>query len=179
MDINDEGIICGTVVVSGLGNRGFVYGYEGDQFTILGTLPGGNWSEAHAIDSAGEIVGFWGDTINGPSPLAFIWRDGEMIDIHPDFGTPRSDARGINESGLVTGWMGESNLTDARAFLWDEGKVTQLPPIPHGLTSQGFAVNDQLDVVGRGRFFDRELNATVWRAFAYVNGEAFRLGRVP
>ena len=117
MDINDEGIICGTVVVSGLGNRGFVYGYEGDQFTILGTLPGGNWSEAHAIDSAGEIVGFWGDTINGPSPLAFIWRDGEMIDIHPDFGMPRTDANDINNDVLVTGWMGISPGTDARAVI--------------------------------------------------------------
>ncbi len=179
VDINDEGIICGTVVVSGLGNRGFVYGYEGDQFTILGTLPGGNWSEAHAIDSAGEIVGFWGDTINGPSPLAFIWRDGEMIDIHPDFGTLKSEANGLTDDSIVTGWMGTSPLTDARAFIWDNGKVTELPPIPGGFTSQGIAINNLADIAGRGLLIDPRTDELVARALARIDGEMIVLGTLP
>jgi probable HAF family extracellular repeat protein len=162
-----------------LGRTGFLYDFETDQFTSLGTLPGGDWSEAHAINSSGEIVGFWGNTVNGPSPLAFIWHNGEMIDINGDFGTLKSEANDINPTGLVTGWMGSSPLTDARAFIWDDGKVTRLPEIPGGTTSEGEAINAYEDVTGRGRFFDPRLNATVWRAFAYVDGQAFRLDPLP
>ncbi len=179
VDINDEGIICGTVVVSGLGNRGFAYGYEGDQFTILGTLPGGNWSEAHAINSAGEIVGFWGNIVKGPSPLAFIWRDGEMIDINGDFGTINSEANGITADRLVTGWMGSSPLTDARAFIWDDGKVKELPPIPGGFTSQGIAINNLADIAGRGLLIDPRTDELVARALARIDGEMIVLGTLP
>ena len=178
-DINDAGIICGTAAVSGLGSRGFIYGYEGDQFTILDIPPGGNTSVARGINSAGGIVGFWGDIVNGPFPQAFIWRDGETIDIHPDFGTVKSRALDINADGLVTGWMGDSQLNEARAFVWDNGKVTQLPPLPDGITSEGWSLNCRLDVVGRGRFFDPRLDATVWRAFAFVNGEPFHIDALP
>ena len=179
LDINDEGIICGTVVVSGLGNRGFVYGYEGDQFTILGTLPGGNWSEAHAINSTGEIVGFWGDTINGPSPLAFIWRDGEMIDIHPDFGTPRTDANDINNNGLVTGWMGTSPGADAGAFIWDNGKVTQLPPIPGGFTSKGNRINSPRQLAISGNFNEDHPQGFISGGFLWEAGQWTDLGMLP
>ena len=179
VDINDEGIICGTAVVSGLGNRGFVYGYEGDQFTILGTLPGGNWSEAHAIDSAGEIVGFWGDTINGPSPLAFIWRDGELIDIHPDFGTIKSEANGINDDGVLTGWMGTSTLTDARAFIWDNGKVTELPLVPNGVTAKGEAINERGYVAGEGRVFLDDGKTMAVQSFLWADNQMTNLGTLP
>ena len=162
-----------------LGRAGFVYDFETGEFTSLGTLPGGNWSEARGINSASEMVGFWGDVVNGPFPQAFIWREGEMIDIHPDFGTVRSRALGINADGLVTGWMGDSQLNEARAFIWNDGKVAQLPALPEGITSEGWSLNCHLDVAGRGRFFDPELNAIVWRAFAYVEGEAFRLDALP
>ena len=158
-----------------LGKAGFLYDFETNQFTSLATLPGGDWSEAHAINSKGEIVGFWGNTVMGPSPLAFIWRNGEMIDINGDFGTINSEANSITDESIVTGWMGSSILADARAFIWDDGKVTELPPIPGGITSEGEAINSFGDVAGRGRFFDPELDATVWRAFAYVDGEAIRI----
>ena len=95
-------------------------------------------------------MGFWGDVVKGPVPLAFIWRDGEMIDIHPDFGTPKSDARDINANGLVAGRMGSSPLTDARAFIWDNGKVTELPAIPGGFTSEGWTINNLQAVAGGG-----------------------------
>ena len=161
-----------------LGVTGFLYDFETDQFTSLGTLPGGNWSQARAINSAGEIVGFWGDTVKGPSPLAFIWRDGEMIDIHPDFGTVKSDANGINYIGLVTGWMGTSPLTDARAFIWDDGKVTELPPIPGGFSSEGEAISNCGQVAGHGRKLDADESLLV-RAFLWNKQEMIELGTLP
>ncbi|MEE8156343.1 MAG: hypothetical protein V3T53_15420 [Phycisphaerales bacterium] len=173
--------VVGYHVVSGngFGHIGFVYDFETDEFTSLGTLPGGDWSEAHGINSAGEIVGFWGNTVMGPSPQAFIWGDGEMIDINGDFGTLKSEANDITDDRVVTGWMGTSRLTDARAFLWDNGKVTELPPLPDGITSEGWALNCRGDVAGRGQFFDPRLNNEVWRAFAFIDGEAINLGTLP
>ncbi|MEE8156215.1 MAG: hypothetical protein V3T53_14775 [Phycisphaerales bacterium] len=162
-----------------LGRTGFLYDVESDEFTSLGTLPGGNTSEVGGINSSGEIAGFWGDVVNGPFPLAFIWREAEMIDIHPDFGTSRSVPSDINSNSLVTGWMGSSPLTDARAFIWDEGKVTQLPEIPGGITSEGWTINNLEDVAGRGRIVDPRSGDTVKRAFAWIDGQMFLLGTLP
>ena len=170
--------IVGWHVVSGdeFGNLGFLYDFETDEFTSLGTLPGGNTSEAHGINSTGEIVGFWGDVVNGPFPLAFIWRNGKMSDIHPDFGTSRSVPSDINSKSAATGWMGSSPLTDARAFIWDEGKITELPPIPGGFTGEGWTINNLQDVAGRGRVIDPRSGDTVKRAFAWIDGQMFVLG---
>ena len=111
------------------GQLAFLYDYETDEFTSLGTLPGAIRSEAHAINSNGDIVGVFGGG-EFPSQLAFIWRDGEMIDLSQDFVTIKSEADGITTAGLITGWMGSSSIIDARAFIWDEGKVTELPELP-------------------------------------------------
>ncbi|MCH8260611.1 MAG: hypothetical protein IIC46_10450 [Planctomycetes bacterium] len=162
-----------------LGVTGFLYDFQTDQFTSLGTLPGGNWSQARAINSAGEIVGFWGDTVKGPSPLAFIWRDGEMIDIHPDFGTPRSDANDIDTNGLVTGWMGNSPGTDARAFIWDNGKVTELPPIPGGFTSKGNRINTRRQLAISGNFNEDHPQGFISGGFLWEAGQWTDLGMLP
>ena len=162
-----------------LGRTGFLYDFETDQFTSLGTLPGGNTSQAHGVNGNGEIVGFWGDVVNGPFPLGFIWRNGKMIDIHPDFGTSRSVPSDINSKNLVTGWMGSSPLTDATAFIWDEGKVTPLPQIPGGFTSEGRAMNDRGDVAGLGSMVDPRTDDIVRRAFARIDSTMINLGTLP
>ncbi len=162
------------------GKLAFLYEAETGEFTNLGTLPGGDWSEAHAVAN-GRIVGFWGNTVKGPSPLAFIWQDGQMIDIHPDFGTPRSEANDITSSRdpQVTGWMGTSPLTDARAFIWQSGEVVELPPIPRGFTSEGCSINDLQDVAGGGRMVDPDTGDIVRRAFARIDGGMMLLGTLP
>ncbi len=173
--------VVGYHVISGdeFGHLGFLYDFETGQFTSLGTLPGGNWSEAHAINSAGEIVGFWGNIVKGPSPLAFIWRDGEMFDINGDFGTINSEANGINTAGLVTGWMGSSILSDARAFIWDNGKVTELPPIPEGFTSIGKAINQNGIVTGEGAVVLNDGKTTVLQSFLWADNQMADLGTLP
>ncbi|MCH8259924.1 MAG: hypothetical protein IIC46_06930, partial [Planctomycetes bacterium] len=161
-----------------LGITGFLYDFETGQFTSLGTLPGGNWSEAHGINARGQITGFWGNNLIGPWQ-AFIWDNGEMIDIGPSLGEADSRALGINDNGAITGWWRRKDGGERIAFVWEDGKVNSLGPIPDGFSSEGWSLNCHLDVVGRGRFFDPELNAIVWRAFAFVDGEAFRLDPLP
>ena len=162
-----------------LGTTGFLYDFETDQFTSLGTLPGGNTSEAHGVNSAGEIVGFWGDVVNGPFPLAFIWRNGKMSDIHPDFGTSRSVPSDINSNSLLTGWMGQAPQTDARAFIWENGKITELPPIPRGFTSIGEAINQTGLVTGEGAVVLDDGKTTVVRSFLWADNQMADLGTLP
>ena len=124
-------------------------------------------------------MGFWGDTINGPSPLAFLWRDGEIIDIHPDFGTVKSDAKGINASGVVTGWMGSSVATDAHAFIWDNGRVTEVPPIPGGVTSRGNRINTRRQLAISGKFNDDHPRGFISGGFLWEKGRWTDLGMLP
>ena len=167
-----------TIPGNGFGHQGFLYDYETDEFTSLGTLKGGNWSEAHDINSSGQIAGYWGNVITGPWK-AFLWENGEMIDLGPSIGGANNQAFGINESGAITGWMGQAPTVDSHAFIWNEGKVTELPVISGGITSQGNAINNHGDVAGRGWFFDSDINANVWRAFAFIDGETINLGTLP
>jgi len=177
-DLNSNNMIVGWMEVSndGLGFLAFLH--DGEQYTNLGTLSGGNWSEAHAINEKNEIVGFWGDTLNGPSPLAFLWRDGHMIDIHPDFGTTKSEANDINDISQATGWMGNSTSSDAHAFIWDDGKVTDLGVIPGGFTAEGIAINNQGDVAVEGRTFNDNKEVIV-RSFLWRDGQWIDIGGFP
>ena len=56
-DINDQGVICGTMYVTGVGYRGFVY--EDGVWTELPPVVDvpGAWSSAAAISNAGVVVG--------------------------------------------------------------------------------------------------------------------------
>ncbi len=163
----------------GLGNLGFLYDHETGKFTNLGTLPGGNWSEALAINAKGDATGFWGNNAKGPLPLAFVRRGGEMIDISADFGTPNSKGTCINHEGKVGGWMGTGQNIDSHAFIWDDGEVTELPFITSGYTSAGSAINCRGDVAGFGWMIDKNANEDVRRAFAWIDGEMIVLGTLP
>ncbi len=164
-----------------LGVTGFLYDFETDQFTSLGTLPGGNWSEGRAINSTGEgeIVGFWGDVVNGPFPQAFIWREGEMIDIHPDFGTPRSRACDINANSQATGWMGQAPQTDAHAFIWNAGNVVDLGLAPNSFSTWGNRINDAGDVLLRAEFTEDEPTVRINGLFVVHDGVFTDLGALP
>ncbi len=146
----------------------------------LGTLPGGNYSHAFAVAN-GWIVGKWGNNINGdPAIGAFLYQNGKMLNIHADLGMPNSWAWDVNAAGQVTGWMGCAPQIDARAFIWDAGRVNELPPIPGGLTSEGRAItSDSSTIVGVGRWIDPDTEMIFGRAFSYANGEMINLGTLP
>ncbi len=176
--------IDGTQVVGWFANsnevgiRAFLYDAETGEFTNLGTFPGGDWSEAFAVEQ-GVVVGFAGNTVMGDPPLeAFIYQDGVMLNLGEDLGTPTSRARDI-ANGIVTGSMGQSLIFDGNAYIWDQGDVMTLPPIPGGFLSQGFAINGHRDVVGRGRLVDRDTGDTVGRAFAWIDDKMISIGPLP
>ncbi len=162
----------------GLSGLGFVYDSGTAEFTNLGTLPGGTRSEAFAVNSAGQIAGYWGNKVIGPWQT-FIWENGEMIDLGPSIGGLHNRGFDINEAGAITGWAGAGNVIDSHAFIWENGKVIELPFIPDGFTSEGRAINNHLDVVGWGRKFDEKLQSNVRRAFLWTDGRMIDLGVLP
>jgi probable HAF family extracellular repeat protein len=172
-DINDAGWIVGEAV--GSGPSAFVH--DGKQTILLGTLPGGNSSAAEGLNSRGQIVGYWGNTVTGPAPMAFLWEDGVMRSLEADLGFPFSEARDINDSGWITGWMSATGPAEGRAFILANGAVIDLGPIPGGTTSEGRAINERGDVAGAGIVPDGE--QLQLRAFFYADGVAMNLGVLP
>ncbi len=154
--------------------------WQDGQVFDLGIPPGGNWSHALAINNKGQIVGYWGNDLTGePAWSVVLWQDGRMVDLGSQLGRPLSRAYDINEYGAVTGLMGFSYFEDVHAFIWEEGVVTELPPVPGGFTSEAWAINNLGDVAGNGRLFDVEAGQVVPHAFVWTDGKIIDIGTLP
>ena len=93
-------VVCGSLESTVLGSR-FAFRWSNGVGVSLGTLAGGNTSEAYAINTQGVIVGAWGDVISGPFvfPRAFRWQNGVMQDLAPVLLPGDSRALDINDNG--------------------------------------------------------------------------------
>lgn len=75
----------------------------------LGALPGGDWSNASAVNGSGVVVGVSNGDGHTNSPVATVWRpDGrggyQAIDLTPDLAPYFfSEASAINDAGLIVG----------------------------------------------------------------------------
>lgn len=176
-DINDIGQIVGTMGWCIAPGRGFLY--DEGEFMNLGVLEGANASTATAINDSGQIVGYSADMNDGDPPLqAYVWQDGIMTNLASHFPMPESLARDINEAGQITGGTGESIGNDSTAFIWREGLVQQLGPIPGGFTSEGYAINNRGEVAGRGKVYTEGPRGSAYHGFLYCDGEMIDIGLV-
>ena len=113
----------------GTGGRAFIWTPAlGAQF--LGTLAGGDFSGASAVNASGQVVG----SSNTSTALrAFLWtRLGGLEDLGALPGDTSSRALAINDAGRVTGYSSGSGGT--RAFVWTrqtgmhrDGHLTRIP----------------------------------------------------
>lgn len=142
--------------------------WNGQQILELGTMPGGNGSQASAI-AEGRIVGEWG----GPGIHAFLWEDGVMTDLALPMG-PNSSASDVSASGAIVGWMGNF-LTDAHAFLSHE-VTTDLGVVPGGTTAYAQAINSWGHVAGYGAVPDDNNQFGAPRAFFWDGQRILNLG---
>ena len=87
--------------------------------TDLGTLPGGDESEARGINARGQVVGFSETASVATHP--FLWEDGRMTDLGnlPGAEFNFSRAFGINSRGQVVGFSNTAS-GENHAVLWSK-----------------------------------------------------------
>src|SRR5260221_1798756 len=177
--INDVGTVVGsadtsilTPVLGGFNpiqNPDFfishAFVWRGGSLKDLGTLPGGDYSFAAAINQLGQIAGTSEnsqiDPASGnPEFHAVLWENDKILDLGTLGGTA-SFAATLNNRGQVIGEalndvpdplsiLGIGNgttLTQTRAFLWQNGKMNDLGTLG-GPDSWAMYVNDRGQVAG-------------------------------
>jgi probable HAF family extracellular repeat protein len=177
--ISDNGLIAGEAENGQLDplNPGFpqihAVLWKHGAISDLGTLNGGYQSIAHAVNSAGQVVGYSLNTIDDPDSMygsfygiayqqtrAFLWQNGVMQDLGTlDTGT-NAMALLVNERGQIAGDSYTSTdpspscsydvsffpLTTG-GFLWENGKMTDLGGFG-GTCTVVTGLNNQGQVIG-------------------------------
>ena len=101
-DINDSGEKVGFSET----DNGPIHAFlSGSGMQDLGTLPGGDWSKAYAINNSTKVLGEAGTA--GGDTHAVLWQGGAMYDLNelipPGSGWELISARDINDQGHIVG----------------------------------------------------------------------------
>lgn len=141
--INDKGQMVGTVNYEGrLWDKG-----------VLTPLPG----TPSDINIHGHVVGTYFNTATFTNH-AYLWRDGVTTDLgsldpNTDFFLDYSEARALNDKDQVVGTSGAGVFGFAqRAFLWENGAIQAIGPVPTNPYFGTFAtaINAKGQVTGFG-----------------------------
>jgi probable HAF family extracellular repeat protein len=139
--------------------RAFIW-FEKSGMQSLGTLPGGDYSEALAINNAQQVVGI---STSASGKHAFFWSKADgMIDLGVLSGDEASRAVRINDAGLVVG-ASHSAAGNVHAFLWSKtGRMRHLASLETGDYAEALDINKQGDVVGASGT-SRGARASIWK----------------
>jgi len=140
-------------------------------YTILdlGTLPGGNSSQALGINDSGKIVG-WSDWLGYVHGCTW-WGEDRTIS---ELGGPDSSATGVNDSGEIVGWSGTTDGYLFHAWLWQDGTIIDLGMLPGENSSQANGINDSGQIVGFSGTSSGNSYACLWQ-----DGTITDLGTLP
>jgi probable HAF family extracellular repeat protein len=136
--------------------------FEHGRTTTLGTL-GGSYSEAFAINDAGQATGwasFAGDIVFD----AVVWRAGK---VH-DFGTlggPQAQGMAINRFGVVVGWSYTTVLNEQHAFVGFLGHMVDLNDLLDPATGQGWTIANADGIDDLGRIVGTGIHDGAYHAF--------------
>jgi probable HAF family extracellular repeat protein len=129
--------------------------WEDGTVNDIGAIGGETWNTPMAINQQGDVVGFAslpGSDPDDPVLHAIFWsRDGGIRDLGTLPGDATSEAHGINGRRQVVGLS--CGASDCRAFLWEDGVMTDL----NTLVAPGYSghlymaqdVNDIGEITGR------------------------------
>jgi probable HAF family extracellular repeat protein len=172
--------------------------WRGESLKDLGTLPGGNYSFAAAINQRGEIAGTSENdqidpTSGNPEFRAVLWQNDKIMDLGTLGGTA-SFAAMVNDHGQVIGealngvpdplsilGLGSGlTLTQTHAFLWQHGRMHDLGTLG-GPDSWAMYVNDNGQVAGTSYtsdVVDPNTGTPQINAFLWENGRMKDLGNL-
>lgn len=162
----------------GTGGRAFLY-IAGNMYDLTGLVPGGTgWQleNAYAISDQRQIVGVGiaPDHTEHGYLLTPIAPKYTLTDLGPmQITAAPSGATALNASGQVTGFYYDSTFGANRAFLWNNGTLTEFGTLG-GAASFGYGINGAGQVVGTSDLSSSGGNME--RAFLWQNGVMGNLG---
>lgn len=122
----------------------------------LGDIGGSQWNTPVAINDHGVVTGF-ANVPNGSAPAtlyphAFIWtaRTG-MRDLGTLPGDKLSEGLGINDHSQIVGESCKEHFVDCRAFVWEDGRMTNLNDLvtdDQGTLLNAGDINDRGEITG-------------------------------
>jgi probable HAF family extracellular repeat protein len=139
----------------------------------LGTLPGGTYSSAWAINNLGQAAGMSNDdTLAGNKQV--IWIAGAISRIDACCGAGQATPKAINDAREVVGWENAGYATNG--IYWDAGGTAYLlPALPGGENRvQAYDINNSGLIVGHSRDatgFVR--HAVMWDRTAFLRDLGF------
>jgi len=169
--INSQGLAVG---ISGAYVPSAVLWTNGEPLD-LGTLPGGTFSWAAAINASGEVVGN-GNTTTGDE--AFLWTKATgMQGLGYLQGGAFSIAQAINRFGQVAGYAKVNGGNVFYAFLWSKTTgMKSLGKLRGGVSSGASAINDLGQVAGYSDCGTGCDHAVLW---SKAKGSILDLGLLP
>jgi len=184
LDINDDGLIVGAMIVSSTESHAFLY--NAGVVTDLSTL-GGVVSYANGINGNGLICGT--STLAGGQTHSYMYDGGVMYDIHVlaqatvlSSSTPTgnivnstvSEAEDINDDREIVGFFRAPNAVSVqteRAYYYKNEQLIELGSLG-GSNSRALAISGNGQIVGWSESPASVQLATVF----YLNGQARSLG---
>ena len=155
--INDKDQIVGIsgICDQAVGRRSAIHAviWENGNVTNLGDIGGDAWNTPMAINKHGEVVGFANVAPGtGFNAHAFRWtKEAGIEDLKTLTDHAISQALGINKKGQIVGMSCATGFTDCRAFLYQDGEMTDLNSRVPGFSGHlAFAndINDKGEITG-------------------------------
>lgn len=106
-------------------------------FIDTGTL-GPVFTTLTAVNNLDQAVG-WSETGGFDSEHAILWKDGSLADLGVMPGDTASQARGINDQGVIVGESADTTNFRARAVAWIDGRIVELAAdcVANGINNAG------------------------------------------
>ena len=161
--INRDGWITGYWgnSIVGPGEAAIIWKPDGSMINLNDELPG-TTSQGLDINDLGQVTGIFGSI---PNSQAFLWHDGQVIEIPLIPSGTSGTGVAISNKGHIAGWgmvtVEGSTTSVPHAFFWDGLTMIDLGTLPGFERSVAFDINDVGQIVGRS--FQPGNHAFLWR----------------